>query len=166
MFWPAVAFLGVAGSLLLLTLLFGNADPRIAGRFEELANDGSREFVPPRRGWLRLAGPQLSEWAEVLVPNDAADRTRLQGRLFQAGIYSPAALSAFLAAKLIAMIAAPVCFFAAGWLGLLPFSNALLMGSLLGLTGSLLPGWWLARRRAKRHLVLRRSAARYRISST
>jgi len=92
-----------------------------------------------------------------LNPYHAVARPRLQQRLAKAGIYEPAAISRFFAAKLLLTLVPGGAALAAGVLGYLPMYLAALAAALLAGFGFLVPSFWLDRAIARRHLQLQKS---------
>ena len=92
-----------------------------------------------------------------LVPRDDVDRRRHQVRLVMAGMYSPSALTAFFAAKLILMVAPPIVGALAALCGALTPFHGLFYGCLGGMFGMILPSFWLDHRIKRRHRILRGS---------
>lgn len=157
---PSLVFLSVATLLLAIGNWVSGHDERIHHRFASFNNgrsDGDRYKVQ-YRGMLRLLIPRLpDQFAEALLPNDETTRTRLQAQLIQGGIYSTSALTTYFTVKLLLTVAPPLVSFLLGAFGFMPPAIALFAGGLTGTLGMLLPGFWLARRRAHRHSLLRRS---------
>jgi tight adherence protein C len=92
-----------------------------------------------------------------LVPKDEEERTRLQGRLIHAGLYSRQAMVVFLGVKVLLMIGPALLAFAAVVVGLIPTAYGVIGGPLLGALGMIGPSFWLDRRKAARQSGLRRA---------
>jgi tight adherence protein C len=154
-----VVYVVVTGALLAAAYFLADHDGRVSNRLRDL-RDQEREradALSKHRGMMKLLVPLVPHVTEVLIPNDEQTRTRLQARLTQAGIYSPAALSTYFTVKLLLMAGPLVLAVALGGLSVVPFWPALLVGGTLGICGIVLPSVWLSRRTAARHAILRKS---------
>jgi tight adherence protein C len=101
--------------------------------------------------------PAVLEILQRAVPLRSVDRSTLQQRLITAGLHGPAAMPWLLAAKGFLVIIPPAAATIAGLCGYVPIDMAALGGCAAGGIGALLPTFWLDRRVAKRHLLLRKS---------
>lgn len=132
-------------------------DPRVAERLEGLS-DGPAHAA--RRAARRSPGSWsnvLSKLGARLLPDNEAERTRVHKRLIHAGVYSPSAPGAFLAAKAVFGVFGPSAGLALALLDLADVTTSLLVGALVGATGLVAPGLWLDWRKARRQRTLRGS---------
>jgi tight adherence protein C len=129
----------------------------VAARVRQESESGSRLWRQKPTG-PRAAIREASKSAlrAQLVPNRDEDRQRHQSRLIRAGIYSPTALSTFFATKLALMLAPPVIGLAIG-INRPNHAIPVLMGCIGGVTGMLLPTFWIDRRIRHRQRGLRRA---------
>lgn len=95
--------------------------------------------------------------ARRLASQRGRELSRCQARLLQAGIYQHAAVSRFFTARLACMLGPPLVALLAAYVGLVGHRASLLLGSLCGTCGVLLPSLWLDRRIAGHHRALRRA---------
>jgi tight adherence protein C len=151
-----IVFLIVAGFLLAVSALTVRHDHLVEQRIRGLTHDGDRA-ASTGPGVLAFLGMKFPQWTQTLLPAGAKQRAQLQARFMGAGIYAPWAVSTFIAVRCLLTLCLPAVFVVVAWMHLLPVSSALLGGSLAGILGMVLPHLWLERRRARRHLILRRA---------
>jgi tight adherence protein C len=136
-------------------------DKRLRNRLQELPGSpgSAAPLALPRRATspAKQVRGRLVEIASRLMPNDQRERTQLQGRLIQAGIYAPWAPSVFLCVKLALIATPPVVGCVLGQLRLVNENYALLYGAIAGGMGIVLPSIWLDQKRKKRQAILLRS---------
>jgi tight adherence protein C len=161
LFYGAIS-IGASCLVLWLASLASSGNARLAERVRSLSSD---EMLLPisddvrkhlNHGFLRLYMPQFP-MAQWFIPDDISSRTRLQGMLFRAGIYTPSGLAWFASFKMaLTILPAAIALTLAigGWL---KFENALLIAGVGGMCGMLLPGMWLRWAVARRQRILRRS---------
>jgi tight adherence protein C len=154
-------FLGVSIATFLAFRGIWSLDKRLRNRLQELPGNrmGSDTFVMPQqvaRPGHRIRG-RILEIAARLMPDDQRERTQLQARLIQAGIYAPWAASAFLSSKLVMIVTPPVIGLVLGQARIVDPNLALLYGAIAGGIGIVFPSIWLDRRRKARQAVLLRS---------
>src|SRR5438105_9208800 len=94
-------FVGVSLLALGLSVLLTRDSRQAKARLRGLL--GPAEQAPAAAGLKEraLAKLQLPNVGAALLPRDEAQRTRLQQRLIEAGIYDPGALHVFLGAKVL-----------------------------------------------------------------
>lgn len=105
----------------------------------------------------KLAHETLPRIATPLLPNDEQERSRLQSRLIQAGLYGRQAMSLFLGVKLTMMFLPVVVGATVAALGLVPPIYGVLGGIYAGGSGLVGPSMWLDRKKRSRQAVFRRS---------
>lgn len=157
-----VVIVSVSGLVFTTCLLLWGDDPRLANRLGDLAGtssalhkplqtNGRRHLLPER---VRSAVPRL---ANQLIPNSEAERNRFQMRLLNAGIYSAAGLRTCVVIKLLLMVVPPLCGGVLASTGFVRTDRGPLIGAIVGGIGMVVPGFWLDRRKVRRHGILRRS---------
>jgi tight adherence protein C len=149
-----VALVAVGSLVALVLLLLTGSDPRLEARLRELAEGSGAKGPDPLAQLTQAALPKLGA---PLLPADQEERTRLQARLIQAGLYGRRALLLFLGVKMLLILSPVLLGFTAGLLGLVPFSRGLVLGGLAGVVGLLGPSLWLDWRKARRQVSLRRA---------
>jgi tight adherence protein C len=157
------AFVAVATGLMALFGLLGSGEQRLHARISELKGDAGRPAPPAPPGRQSAPPPakppasNLLRLAARVLAENRAGQTRLQQRLAHAGVYSPTAVPWFLGLKLALSIAPPLLALTLAALGWVDLHWGLLVGSMAGCLGMLVPGWWLQGRTARRHRVIRRA---------
>lgn len=156
---------GVFGAVLCLGFLALRLSDRyqveLDSRFREIPKDSNPSRTAPRSlGALTPANPSSSAATGLLnrlTPNSASERKHHQARLMQAGIYSPSALTVFLAARLGLVVLPPLIGMLAGYFGWVDVRWGLVGGCVAGGIGMILPSFWLDRAVHRRHCLLRHS---------
>jgi tight adherence protein C len=150
-----VAFVGVSSFVLLVGLLIGGRKSRLEERLRGLRNPAAE---PAREDFLtEFTQSTLPKLGAALLPSDEEERSRLRGRLLQAGLYSRQALPIFLGIKLLLILGPPAIGLVAGLLDLVSIHIGLVSGALLGAFGVIGPSFWLDYRKACRKTALRRA---------
>jgi tight adherence protein C len=150
-----LAFGGTTVAVVLVYVLYNRSRQQAHARVRELAAPAVEK--PARSSGLgELALSSLPGMAGPLLPADERQRSQLQQRLIQAGLYHPRALLVFLGAKMLLLGVAVVTALLIGVLGVASPTRALTVGICLGALGLIVPGLWLDRQRARRLAVLRR----------
>jgi len=159
--WTAqvCAFLAVSGLTYLAFHAIWARDRRVDDRLFDLSSDLPLAQISSARSDPAASSmrSKVARLAAQLLPNDQRERTQLQARLMQAGIYAPWAPTVFLTMRLV-LIAVPM--FVALFLGALgvgQLQRIFLCGAVAGGIGALLPNFWLSRRRTRRHSTLMKS---------
>jgi tight adherence protein C len=150
-----IAFVMASSLSLLLATLVGTRRTRLDARLGDLSGSGRPE--PKQDPVEQLALTALPKLGAPLVPNDEDERTLLQARLIHAGFYGRQAMAVFLGVKILLMTAPAVIGFFAGLAGVWPLAHGVLVGSVLGATGMILPSFWLDKTKAARQTILRRA---------
>jgi len=151
----SVVFLVVTGALIALAAWITRRERTVADRISAL----SRQTVLPnnRRPLGSPVGKGLPQAAEGLLLRNGKQRARLQARFLEAGIHKPYALSLYVAARFGLTLVLPAVCLVGVLLGRLPLAYAWMAIGPAAVLGICLPYMWLERRRARRHLVLRRA---------
>lgn len=143
---------GVASSLVLLAAaLLGYRGGSVATRLADLSRRDDRDDS------RRRASSWLARLGVVLTPNKETNRARLQTSLVQAGLYQRHTTAVFFGTKLLLMVSPVLVGLALTSLGLLSLTNAILLGSTVGLVGTLAPRAWLNFLRSRRQQTIRRA---------
>jgi tight adherence protein C len=150
-----LAFATVGSFTVMVLLLAGGRKGRLEQRLGSLR--GNSAAPPEMEGVARLARTALPKMGAVMLPQDAEERTRLQRRLVQAGLYQRQAILFFLGAKMALMIGPAVLGLAAGMLGLVHLATGVVFGGLLGIFGLIAPSFWLDFRKKSRQTSFRRA---------
>jgi tight adherence protein C len=153
-----LALLLALGSLaLIIFLLAGERKDRLDDRLDELAGKGGP--VGEKGAVAEFTRSTLPRMGAVLMPKKDAERSRLQTRLVQAGLYGRQALVVFLGIKMLLMVTPPVLALMVSVLsqGMVPVLWGLVAGLALGTAGMIGPSFWLDRRKKYRQVTFRRS---------
>src|SRR5262249_62337624 len=97
------AFLMGSSLVLLIFLLAEGRKARLQARLRDLPNRGQN--VPEPDPVAQFARAALPKMGATLLPRDEEERTRLQARLIQAGLYGRQAMVLFMAVKLLLTVA-------------------------------------------------------------
>jgi tight adherence protein C len=152
---PWIAFAMVSSMALLVFLLLSGRKGRLESRLQELSGKGGA--APEMESVAQLARQALPHVAAPLVPKGKEERTRLQGRLVQAGLYGPQAMVLFLAVKMTLIVLPVFVGLAVAAFGLVSLQQGLVFGALSGIGGMIGPSFWLDRQKAARQSSFRRA---------
>jgi tight adherence protein C len=148
-------FVAVSCLVLMLYFLLAGRPRRIDLRLAGLSTKGDEA---PRTDMMsQMASSVLPALGKPLLPDSSEERTRLQARLLNAGLYSKHALSVFLGVKMLLMIVPVLCAVVLGMADITPLTETLLVGIALGVAGTVFPNLWLDQRKAVRHTSFRRA---------
>lgn len=150
-----LVFLMASSFVLLVYTLAGGRQGRLDGRIDELTGKG--EVTANEDSMVQLARSALPKIGTPLMPSDEGERTRLQARLMQAGLYGRQAMVLFLGSKVLLIIAPLGLGLAMAPLGILPFSQMMLLAISLAILGMIIPSFWLDKVKGKRQMSLRRA---------
>jgi tight adherence protein C len=150
-----VAFLAGSSLVLLVFMLVGGRKNRLDGRLKGLSSRGGPG--PEADAVAQFARSALPKIGAPLVPKDEGERTRLQGRLIHAGLYSRQSMVVFLGVKVLLMVLPALLGLAAGVVGLVPILYGVIGGGVLCVLGMIGPSFWLDRRKAARQSAFRRA---------
>ncbi len=149
----ALAAFLMASSLTLLIFMFVARPPtRLEHRLRELSGKGD---LPDPMGQFALTA--LPKMGAALMPDKPEERTRLQMRLIQAGLYGRQAIYIYLGIKLLLIVGPPLIGITLGLFGLIGLGTGLIVGAVLGVAGMIGPSFWLDRCKAKRQINFRRA---------
>ncbi|MCE9546736.1 MAG: type II secretion system F family protein [Planctomycetia bacterium] len=147
-------FAAVSSMVLLVTMLLGNKQRTVADRLVDVVRPGPQNST---RISSRSQTSALPRMGAVLMPDDEAQLSKLKRQLQQAGLYQQHSSAIFLGVKFLCMVIPMLVGLALFGLQLLSFPIAILIGTFVGLLGTIIPTIWLKGRKAKRQKVLRRS---------
>jgi tight adherence protein C len=150
---PWLTFAMVTSLALILALLWSGRKGRLEARLQKLSGKAG---AGPEMAVAEFARQALPLAGTPLMPRDQGERTRLQARLIQAGLYSRQALVVFLGVKMLLMVVPVLGGFVASYFGV-ELQLGLVIGGLLGILGLIGPSFWLDRRKAARQSSLRRA---------
>jgi tight adherence protein C len=156
---PLFVFGVVAAGTYALLVLCDPYQLRVRNRISQLgAATGSLGDADVRasRG-LSAAPSRVLNELQRLNPYHATSRLQLQQRLSRAGIYDPAMISRYFAAKVLLIVAPGGAAVVAGVMGYLTWDMMMLSAIALAGLGSLMPSFWLDRAGARHHLLLQKS---------
>lgn len=150
------AFVGVTATFLALVLYLGRRRRFILDRMDELSGETQIDTSDVRTSDGGLAG--AIRWlAAKLMPRDEAKRARLKDRIMHAGLYHPMALPVYLVVRLMQGIGPILAVTILWFMDVLTLPEMLFFGAVSSAIGTMIPSFWLDRRKAKRHIVLTRS---------
>jgi tight adherence protein C len=148
----------VASSLVFLVfMLVSGRRNRLEARLDDLSNEGKTLPEPEEDAVKQLARSTLPKMGVALMPQDQEGRTRLQARLYQAGLYSRQAMHFFLGVKMLLIVSPPVLGLLLSLTGLIGFLPGIIGGAIVGVIGMIGPSFWLDRRKKARQSSFRRS---------
>ena len=153
-----IAFFMAVSVAVIVGVLFVDRNRRLEARLRGLTpGDPSAEPTEAAAAMTRAVRRVLPKMAQPLIPEEGVERTKLKTRLILAGLYSPQAMTIFLAAKMLLMVTPTIIALILGTLGLLPLKFAVLGGVIASVIGTIGPSFWLDRKKKKRQAILRRS---------
>ncbi len=153
--FTGAVFLLVSAALAGLVFHLGRRSRRLDGRLLGLTGRGAPASEPATPSLGRLARLALPGVAAPFLPTTSEQRTRLQARLWQAGLYRRQAMVVYVSAKAFLLFAPWVVGLGAGLAGA-PMTYAVAGGAVLSLGGLLGPSFWLDGAKKRRHRALRR----------
>ncbi|MFL5245746.1 MAG: type II secretion system F family protein [Gemmataceae bacterium] len=151
-------FLAASSMVFLIFMLVSGRKSRLESRLDSLSNGDANQLPQPEEDAMRqLARSALPKMGAPLMPQNQEERTRLQARLYQAGLYSRQAMLFFLGVKMLIIVVPPVVGLIAGIVGLVGIREGMIVGAILGAFGLIGPSFWLDRRKKWRQTSFRRS---------
>jgi tight adherence protein C len=145
----------VSSLALMIALLWTGRRGRLDSRLQELS--GKTGSMPEIDSVAELARQALPRVGAPLMPRDQGERTRLQARLIQAGLYSRQALVVFLGVKMLLTAVPILAGLVASLFRLVDLQLGLVIGGLASIAGLIGPSFWLDRRKAARQSSFRRA---------
>jgi tight adherence protein C len=156
-----IVFLMASSGVLLIYTLVGTKRTRLDARLGDLEPRGSLGSAssPAARSAQPNAFTEttLPKLGTALMPDDEGERTLLQTRLIQAGLYGRQTLPIFLGIKLLLIVVPALAAAMLALSGLVPTEIAMLVGGCAGIAGMIGPGFWLDARKKKRQTSFRRA---------
>jgi tight adherence protein C len=149
-------FMSASSLVLLIFMLVGGRKNRVEGRLKDLSNEGNR-LVPEEDAVKQLARSALPRMGAPLMPQNKEDRTALQARLYQAGLYSRQAMPVFMGVKMLLIVAPVMLGLLVGLSGLFGLNESLIVGAIISAFGIIGPSFWLDRRKKYRQTIFRRA---------
>lgn len=150
-----LAFGGIAmSSGALIAVLRRPERDRVDSRVEGLARRSPRPRKPAKRGVGSSALPSLGN---MLMPESESRVHRIQSRLRQAGFYQRHATAVYLGVKLLLMVGPMIVGGVLASAGMLSFTQAVILGSTIGLVGTVAPSLLMAARKSERQKQIRRA---------
>ena len=154
---PAIlVFVMVSSAMLLVYLLFSKRTTQLDERLSEAFSEdgGANTELIAVKDFAKVALPKMGN---AILPTDEAERTRLQSRLIQAGLYGRQAMPIFLGIKLLVMLGPAALGLVAGVLGLVSIRGGVIGGGCFGVLGMIGPSFWLDTRKKARQTLFRRA---------
>jgi tight adherence protein C len=150
-------FLALGSLALMIFLVAGGRRDRLDDRLDELAGKGG--LAGEKRAVAQFTRSALPRMGSVLMPKKDEERTKLQTRLVQAGLYGREALVIFLGVKMLLMVPPPLLGLMVSVLsqGAVPVVWGLAGGMIVGTAGMIGPSFWLDRRKKHRQTTFRRA---------
>jgi len=154
---PVLILLGSACLGAIAALIASTRKAKLESRLQGLKSGNSGQSpLPVERPVKKMAAAAIPKIGSTLVPTDEQERTRLQTRLVQAGLYRRQAMVLFLGVKMMLMVGPALLGLAVGAAGLLPPRPAVIAGACLGIIGMVGPSMWLDRKKSARQMAFRR----------
>jgi tight adherence protein C len=149
------AFVMASSLVLLVFLVVGDRQARLNSRIRDLS--GQSDPTSESMTFTKLATSTLPRVGAPFVPSDEEERTKLQTRLINAGLYRQQAMVVFLGVKTLLMLAPAVLGVTAGLVGLVSIREGLVFGACLGIGGLIGPSFWLDYMKSRRQSNFRRA---------
>lgn len=156
--WMLPALVAVGATLLvaMVAAVLSGRNSRVETRLQEFKPEKSSKQSATRPAVGKMARAALPRIGSHLVPTDEKEKTRLQARLVQAGLYGRQAMVGFLGVKMLLMIGPAIVGLALGLAGVVPLQRGVLYGAILGVTGMIGPSMWLDKKKVARQMGFRR----------
>jgi len=151
---PVIAALGAGCLGAIVAVLVSGRKAQLDTRLEQFKTGHSP--APVATPMRKMALATLPKIGSHLMPTDEKEKTRLQARLIQAGLYGRQAMVAFLGVKMLLMSGPAIAGLALGAAGLFPLKQAVIFGAGVGIVGMIGPSMWLDRKKAARQMSFRR----------
>lgn len=155
---PALAALGAALIGAIVAAFVSGRGNKVDSRLQELktgkAPSKKNQLAAPTMG--KIASSAIPKIGSRLVPSDEKEKTRLQARLVQAGLYNRQSMVVFLGVKMLLMVGPAIIGLGIGLAGFAPVKPAVLYGACFGMIGMIGPSMWLDKKKAARQMGFRR----------
>ena len=148
-----VAFLLVTSVAVGVGLLLSGKGSKLDARIGEMTGKARPE--EKAETVAQMARVALPKMGQIIVPDDEAERTKLQARLVHAGLYHRQAMHLFLGVKLVLLVLAVIVGIGLTTTKIIPLGKGLPIALVLFLAGMIGPSFWLDKRKAKRQSALR-----------
>ena len=154
---PLMVALGAGGLGAIVAILLSGRKGRLDTRLQELKTGRPTSTVAVAAPAVRkMAAAAIPKIGTHLMPTDEKERTLLQARLIQAGLYRRQAMVIYLGVKMLLMIGPGLIGLIVGLVGLAPLQPAILYGACLGIVGMIGPKMWLDRKHKARQMSFRK----------
>ena len=147
---PVLAALGASLLGAIVAAIASGRNSRVDDRLQELKTGKALKSDAAKPAVGRMARAALPRIGSHLVPTDEKEKTRLQARLVQAGLYSRQAMVVFLGVKMLMMVGPALLGLGLGLAGVVSLKPAVLYGACLGIIGMIGPSMWLDKKKGKR----------------
>src|SRR4051812_4217566 len=121
---PLLVALGAGLLGAIIAAIASSRRGRVSDRLQELKTGGTASA--PAESMKQLARAALPKLGTHLMPTDTKERTRLQARLVQAGLYGRQAMVVFLGVKMLLMVGPALIGALIGLAGIAPMKPAAL----------------------------------------
>ena len=150
---PVLAALAAGCLGAIFALLASGRRARLDVRLEEIKGGDKSSVSAPVRQIARAALPKIGSH---LLPSNEKERTRLNARLVQAGLYGRQAMVIFLGVKLLLMVGPALVGLCLGLAGFIAVQSGVAYGACCGIFGMIGPSLWLDRKKSARQMLFRR----------
>jgi tight adherence protein C len=149
------AFVAASSLVLLVFLVLGDRQERLNSRIRELS--GENATATEAMTFSKIASSTLPRMGAPFIPSDEEERTKLQTRLINAGLYRHQAMVVFLGVKTLLILAPAALGLAASLTGLVSLREGLVFGACAGIGGLIGPSFWLDYMKRRRQSNFRRA---------
>lgn len=157
MLLPLMVALGAGGLGAIVAILASGRKGRLDSRLQELKTGRPASTASAASPAVRkMAAAAIPKIGTHLMPTDEKERTLLQARLIQAGLYRRQAMVVYLGVKMLLMIGPGLIGLIVGLARLAPLQPAILYGACFGILGMIGPKMWLDRKHKARQSSFRR----------
>ena len=149
-----IAFVLVTALAALGGVLLSGRKDKLESRIDELAGKGRAD--EKAETVAQMARTALPKMGKIIVPEDEAERSKLQARLIHAGLYHRQAMYVFLGVKFFLLVLATASGIGLTVAKVMPMNKTLPIALVLFLIGMIGPSFWLDKRKKARQMTLRR----------
>jgi tight adherence protein C len=153
---PIAAFVTASCLVALIAVFITGFRSRLAVRLIELA-PGEKEVGTRTSTASRLFGTMIPRIGVPLIPGSVEDQDKLRTKLIRAGFYREQAPLIFLGTKMVLMVLPALIIVAFRMAGMLSTQTTVLLVLMAGISGFLLPNYWLKWREQDRQIEIRRT---------